>query len=71
MTKAAGTSTKFVFEKAFDFHPDGDWRSIVEYLPSTKPQTVTRECAKKAKAAGAGDYHKDDNDEKRTPKKQD
>lgn len=64
-------ATKFIFTKAFDFHPDGEWRSIVEYKPSDKPQTVTRECAKKAKRAGAGDYYKDEGSEKRTAKRTD
>lgn len=64
-------STKFIFTKDFDFRPEGEWRSIVEFKASEKPQTVTRECAKKAKSAGAGDYYKDDGGEKRKTKKQD
>jgi len=51
--------TKVVFEKAFDFHPDADWRVVVEYKPSKEPQTVTRECAEKAIKAGAASQYKE------------
>jgi len=63
--------TKFVFEKDFDFRPEGDWRSIVEYKASEEPQTVTRECAVKAKAAGVGDYYKEPKGAKRKSPKTD
>jgi len=61
--------TQVIFTDAYDFRPDGDWRSIVEYFPSEEPQTVTRECAKKAIKAGVAKAYKSKgkSNEKRKP----
>ena len=66
--------TKVIFKKDFDFHPYADWRIVVEFKASEKPQTVTRECAEKAiKAKCAVVYKepkKDKPDAKRSAKTQ-
>lgn len=67
--------TKVVFKEDFDFRPDADWRVVIELKASEEPQTVTRECAKKAiKAKAAVPYKepkKDKPNAKRSAKTQD
>ena len=50
---------KVIFHKDFDFKADAEWRSIQAYYPDEKPQTVTRECAKKAVKAGCATYYEE------------
>lgn len=61
--------TKVIFNKPFDFRPEGDHRSIFEFLPSEEPKTVTRECAAKAVKVGAATYYKKPESKKNAKRK--
>lgn len=46
---------KFRFDKVFYYRPSAEPRRTDKFDPSSKPQTVTDECAEQATAAGAGE----------------
>lgn len=46
---------KFRFDKVFYFRPADKPRVTMKYDPSSKPQTVTDECAAQAVEAGVGE----------------